>query len=162
MNTFKERKEEPVIEKASPKPPNQPRQSPKIKEKPPRTSQPVQGKRIRKGIKAVSKGFESVFGGGFLQKINIRENWKFISFLVLLLIILINSNLKIQSQRNQIEKLKQKITLAKDEAMDAVEEGFTIDKQKEKEILKEGEERGFYNNGYLPYIIDVKEKSKKQ
>lgn len=156
-NTFKPKKEEPIQEREQPSPP---KQSPRPKAKSPRASRPVQGTGIHKGIKTLRKGFESIFGGGILQKINIRKNWGFILFVVVLVIILINSNLKIQSKRLQIEKLKKEVIVAKDEAMDAVEKWYNIDKQREKEVLKEGEERGFHNNGYLPYIVEV-EKSKK-
>lgn len=144
-----------------------PKKMPKIKAKPQPVSRPaaprprpVQRKGINKVVKAIRKGFESVFGGGILQKINIRKNWKFILFVVILIIILIYSNLKIQSKRQLIIKLNQEIVVAKDEAMDAIEEGYHIDKQKEREVLQEGEERGFHNSGYIPYIIES-EKSKK-
>ena len=150
-NSFRKREEEVKTEKRPEKKPQ-----PKAKPQPVAgsTSHFVQRKGIGKVIKATRKGFENIFGGGFLRKINIRKNWKFLLMVVLMVIILIYSNLKIQSKRQLIIKLHQEITVAKDEAMDAIEEGYNIDKQKEREVLQEGEERGFHNSGYIPYIIN--------
>ena len=149
-NTFRQRKQEEVqVEKPLQQPP-----PPKAKMKPKQTpKRTIQHKGTIKGIRTVRKGFESVFGGGILQKINIRKNWAFILMVVVMVIVLIYSNLKNQSRRQQINKLIREIVVAKDEAMDAIEEGYNIDKQKERELLQEGEEKGFYNSGYIPYII---------
>jgi hypothetical protein len=157
MNTFRPKREE-VVKAAAPP---QKVQRNKAKAKPqsaPPQRRPVQRKGVVKGVKAAHKAFESVFGGGILRKVNIRENWQFILTLVLMVIILIYSNLKVQSKREQITKLTQEITIAKDEAMDAIEEGYSIDKQKEREVLQEGEERGFSNSGYIPYIVEAEKK----
>ncbi|MCL2130906.1 MAG: FtsL-like putative cell division protein [Lentimicrobiaceae bacterium] len=157
-NTLKQRKQE--EEQVQPK--EQVQKQPKPKANPPRTPRPIRKKGLKKGIKTVRKGFESIFGGGILQKINIRKNWGFILMVVVMMIVLIYSNLKTQSKRQLIHKLTQEVTLAKDEAMDAIEEGYNIDKQKEREILQEGEERGFTNSGYIPYIIEAETKSKNE
>ena len=149
-NTFKQRVEKEKQPKEVPKPKPKPAPAP--------APRPMQRKDIGKVVKAIRKGFESIFGGGILQKINIRKNWKFISMLVIMIIVLIYSNLKIQSKRQLIIKLNQEIVVAKDEAMDAIEEGYNIDKQKEREVLQEGEARGFHNNGYIPYIIEAERK----
>ena len=117
-------------------------------------SRSVKWKGFGKGIKAIRKVFENVFGGGFLRKINIRKNWKFLLMVVMMIIVLIYSNLQVQSKREEIIRLNQEMIVAKDEAMDAIEEGYNIDKQKEREILREGEERGLHNSGYIPYIIN--------
>ena len=157
-NTFRERKQE-EVKTVKPKVPSQP----KIKARPQVASRPpVPSKGIRKGVRFVRKGFENIFGGGILQKMNLRKNLTFIIMLVVMIIVLIYSNLKIQSKREQINKLTQDNVIAKDEAMDAVEEGYNIDKQREMEVLTEGEEKGFSNSGYLPYIIELKEKNKNE
>ena len=174
-NTFRQRKEEEVQpqrqqrKQSQRQPQNQPRpkaKSPRASERPaaerPAAERPAQKKSIGKVMKAIHKGFETVFGGGFLQKINIRKNWGFILMLVVMIIVLIYSNLRIQSKRELINKLIKEVIVAKDGAMDAIEEGYTIDKQKEREILQEGEERGFNNSGYIPYIIETNEKSKNE
>jgi len=152
-NTFR-----PIIEKEVPveKPPKKtPKPKPKAKPQPASrpASHPVQLKGVAKVVKFIRKGFEGIFGGGILQKINLRQNWKFILMIVVMIIILIYSNLQIQSKRDTISNLNKEMIVAKDEAMDAIEEGYNIDKQKEREVLKEGEERGFHNSGYIPYII---------
>ena len=159
-NTFKPRKEKSIIVQAE----NPPKRKPKpvVQAQPvlPRPA-PVPRKGVVKGIRTASKAFESVFGGGLLRKMNLRKNWQFILTLVLMVIVLIYSNLKVQSKREYINKLSQEITIAKDEAMDAIEEGYTIDKQKEREVLQEGEEKGFTNSGYIPYIVEAEKKGKK-
>ena len=162
-NTFKQRKPEVQAEELPQSPPPPPPPPPKAKAEPkPTPKRRGQNKNVIKGIKFVHKGFESIFGGGILQKINIRKNWGFILMLVAMIIILIYSNLNIQSKREQINKLIWKIIVAKDETMDAIEEGYNIDKQKERELLQEGEERGFYHSGYIPYTIKIEEKNEKE
>jgi hypothetical protein len=161
-NTFRQRKQEIQAEEQPQQPP-----PPEVKAKPkPRPQRApkrtVQNKTAIKGIKLIRKGFESVFGGGILQKINIRKNWGFILTLVAMIIVLIYSNLRIQSKRQRINKLIEEVIVAKDEAMDAIEEGYNIDKQKERELLQEGEEKGFYNSGYIPYTIKIEEKHEKE
>ena len=150
-NTFRERKQEVQAEK----PPQQPL-PPKAEAKPqPAPKRAVQNKSVTKGIRLIRKGFENVFGGGVLLKIiSLRKNWKFLLTIVVMIIILIYSNLQVQSKRDTISNLNKEIIVAKGEAMDAIEEGYNIDKQKEREVLQEGEEKGFYNSGYIPYIIN--------
>jgi hypothetical protein len=150
-NTFRQIKPEPVRTEKPQKPPKPRPQS--------ASKQTVPKKGVRKGVRFVRKGFENVFGGGILKKMNLRKNWRFLVVLVGMIIILIYSNLNIQSKRERINKLSQDAVIAKDDVMDAVEEGYNIDKQKEMEVLKEGEEKGFYNNGYLPYIIELENKN---
>jgi hypothetical protein len=155
-NTFKERKPEKVREEAVQKPP-QP------KTRPQRIAKPaVPKKGIRKAVRIIRKGFENIFGGGILQKINIRKNWAFFLMLVGMVIVLIYSNLKVQSLRQQIHELEQEIVTAKNETMDVLEEGYNIDKEKEREILQEGEEKGLSNSGYLPYIIEAEDNNQKK
>jgi hypothetical protein len=158
-NTFRKRQDEdtqpikvkPVQKEEQPKAMPNPRVNP-----PQRTpKRTVRNKKLSKGIKTVRKGFEGIFGGRILQKINIRKNWAFILMVVVMVIVLIYSNLSIQSKRETINNLIQEIIIAKDEAMDAIEEGYNIDKQKERELLTEGEQKGFVSSGYIPYIIEA-------
>ena len=152
-NTFKQKEKEKEVQvKKKPEKKPKPKPRPESKTRPER--RPVQLKGIGKIVKFTRKGFESIFGGGILQKINLRKNWKFLLMIVIMIIILIYSNLQVQSKRDTISNLNKEIIVAKDEAMDAIEEGYNIDKQKEREVLQEGEERGFHHSGYIPYIIN--------
>jgi len=95
-----------------------------------------------------------------LKKMELRKNWRIHCLWVLMILFLAYIHLKIESKRELINKLTQDIVIAKDEVMDAVEEGYNLDKQREMEVLTEGAEKGFSNSGYLPYVLKLKEKTK--
>lgn len=111
----------------------------------------ISGKKIRKVL-------DNTFGLGILRKINFRKNLPYLAMVAIMIIWLINNNLKIQSKRSEIEKLKDDITKVNDLLMDIIEEEYNIDDKREKELLQIAKEEGFQSSGYIPYTIKTNKK----
>ena len=101
----------------------------------------------------IRKGFNAIFGGGILKKINFEKNWPYFLMLTSMIIVLIYNSLNMQSKKIKIESLKDEIVHANDVLMDVIEEGYVIDEEQDKALSELAKEEGFINKGYMPYII---------
>ena len=106
-------------------------------------------------IKGIRMFFIGVFGGGFLKTINFKKNWLFISFIILILILLIYNNLSIQSNRNKIEKLKDEKIKITTEYMKIKQKTTFLDELQGQELMERFKEEGYVQNKSLEYKILV-------
>lgn len=106
-------------------------------------------------VKGIRMFFIGVFGGGFLKIINFKKNWLFISFIILILILLIYNNLSIQSNRNKIEKLKDERIKITTEYMKIKQKTTFLDELQGQELMEKFKEEGYIQNKSLEYKILV-------
>ncbi len=118
-------------------------------------------KKHTKWTSKVKKEIRYVMNGKILQRINWKENWIFIVYIFVLIIILIYRNLSYSNKIDIIEKYNKEIMLCRDKAMDIKEENYNIGLSIEKSLLEMAEENNFNTSGYLPFVIQPIEKGEK-